>query len=179
MGGGNALRYYLIDPVDIQEQNEGARGSLSVEITDLHIPRYLERFQIVTRDEGNRLHLSDNNQWGENLRKNLLRTLALNLSAQLSTIDIGTPLNRSASIPDYRIQVFIFHFERDSDGMVRLAARWQLSDGNESVLGTYNTSLDSSSRVGEKDYDAIVSSMQSLFGNLSEQIANSVLALMD
>jgi len=175
-GGGNSIRYYLIDPVDVSTRDEDSRRAFSIEITDLHVPQYLERFQIVTRDEENRLHLSDNNQWGENLRKNLLRTLSQNLSRHLDTIDIGTPLNRSASLPDYRIHVYIDRFEREIDGIVRLRARWQLSDSSETVLGTYSADLDSGSRTEDKNYDAIVSSMRFLFGQLSERIADTVVA---
>ncbi len=174
-GGGSSIRYYLIDPVDLSVPGEAQGRGLSIEITDLHIPQYLERFQIVTRDLENRLHLSENNQWGENLRKNLLRTLAQNLAVHLSTIDIGTPLNRSASLPDYRIQIYISQFERDTDGIVRLAARWQISDGSENVLGMHSAVLDSGTGIEENNYGAIVSSMQDLFGKLSARIAETVM----
>jgi len=175
-GGGNAVRYYLIDPVDIDANADQPPRKLAIEITDLHIPQYLERFQIVTRDGDNSLHLSENNQWGENLRKNLMRTLSLNLAGRLATIDIGTPLNRSASMPDYRIQIYITRFERGVDGVVRLAARWQISDASEQVLGMHSGDLDSGSTVGEHDYTAIVEAMQDLYAQLCAKIADSIIA---
>ena len=70
-------------------------------------------------------------QWGENLRKNLLRTMSRTLSQLLSTLDIGTPLNRSASLPDYRVQIHIEQFELESNDKVKLVARWQLSSRNK------------------------------------------------
>lgn len=175
-GGGNAVRYYLIDAQDVGAGADQTGRTLAIEITDLHIPQYLERFQIVTREQDNRLHLSENNQWGENLRKNLMRTLAQNLSGRLATIDIGTPLNRSASMPDYRIQVYITSFERGTDGVVRLAAHWQLSDGSEQVLGMRSSDLDSGSTIAENDYTAIVAVMQDLYAQLSANIADSIIA---
>ena len=63
------------------------------------------------------------------MRKNLLRTMARNLSKLLTTIDIGTPLNRSASTPDYRIQIYIDQFEQDIDKKVKV-----LSGGEKSRL---------------------------------------------
>lgn len=177
-GGGNAVRYYLIDPEPVSNSVEPHARTLSIEITDLHIPQYLERFQIVTRDSDNGMQLSENNQWGENLRKNLMRTLSQNLSGRLATIDIGTPLNPSASPPDYRIQVYINKFERDTDGIVKLSARWQISGGLEAeqVLGTYSSDLDSVSGVGKNDYGAIVAAMQDLYAQLSAKIADSIIA---
>lgn len=175
-GGGDAVRYYLIDPVDSAADADKPARPLAIEITDLDIPQYLERFQIVTRDGDNRLHLSENNQWGENLRKNLMRTLSRNLAERLRTIDISTPFNRSASIPDYRIEVFISSFERGVDGVVRLTARWQISNRSEQVLGMRSSNLDSGSRVGEHDYAAIVAAMQDLYAQLCAKIADSIIA---
>lgn len=175
-GGGNSVRYYLIDPVGTETPAEKPSRALAIEITDLHIPQYLERFQIVTRDGSNRLHLSENNQWGENLRKNLMRTMSQNLAGHLATIDIGTPLNRSASIPDYRIQVDITRFERGVDGVVRLDASWQISKGSDKVLGTYLSDLEGAAAVAENDYGSIVTAMQDLYAQLCTRIADSIIA---
>ena len=173
-GGGNTVRYYLLDPVDTASRYE-AEKPLALEIVDLHLPQYLERFQIVSRDGENRLKLSDANQWGENLRKNLLRTLSVNLAGLLSTMDISTPLNRSASMPDYRIHVHIFKFEKDNDDRVKLVARWQLSDANEAELGMHNAVLESPDSIEDGNYDAMVMAMQQLFSQISSRIAESII----
>lgn len=155
--GGNlqATRYYLIDPVSYEEDLKPA-SPLRIQIIDLHIPQYLERFHIATRASENRLVFSESHQWGENLRKNLLRTLAGNLSDLLNTKDIGTPLNRSASSPDYRLQVYIEKFERDSDYKVRLSARWQLSvAGVNEPVGVFSRELVSAAALQPSDYDAM------------------------
>ncbi|MFT5349423.1 MAG: putative lipoprotein YmbA, partial [Gammaproteobacteria bacterium] len=90
LGGGakNTVRYYLVDPVPVETAEIDTERQLAIELIDLDIPQYLQRFQMVTRNGDNRLRFSDNNQWAENLRKNLLRTLAINLATRLSTIDI-------------------------------------------------------------------------------------------
>ena len=171
-----ATKYYLIDPIDSEALNFTSDQSLAVEIIDIHLPQYLERFHIATRIGENRLNFSESNQWGENLRKNLMRTLSRNLSRLLSTQDIGTPLKRSASTPDYRVQIYIEQFERDVDLKVKLSARWQIS-GNESPepLGIYSQEM--ASLPTEKDnYDQIVSFMRQLYGELSSKIAESIIA---
>ncbi len=176
-GSKNVVRYYLVDPVPLEASGMGAERKLAIELIDLHIPQYLQRFQLVTRSGDNRLHFSDGNQWAGNLRKNLLRTLAKNLATRLATIDIGTPLNRSATFPDYRIHVHIDQFEQDSDGRVQLSARWQLSDAEEEDLGMYMASLQGDSKTDTGDYDQIVADMQELFGEFCDQIAASISAL--
>jgi len=175
--GGAAIRYYLVDPVDYTNLPVDANETLAIEILDVHIPQYLERFHIAVRQDDNRLYFSLGNQWGENLRKNLLRTLASNLSALLMTNDVATPLNRSMSLPDYRIQIHVEKFERDQDGRVKLIARWQLSGLAENTSPVmHKAELNSPVFIAADNYEQIVAAMQSLFGQLSETIAGSVIS---
>jgi len=171
-----ATKYYLIDPIDSEALNFTSDQSLAVEIIDIHLPQYLERFHIATRIGENRLNFSESNQWSENLRKNLMRTMSRNLSRLLSTQDIGTPLKRSSSTPDYRVQIYIEQFERDVDLKVKLSARWQIS-GNESSepLGIYSQEM-ASLPTEKGDYDQMVSFMRQLYGELSSKIAESIIA---
>lgn len=179
MGGGaiTPTRYYLLDPVEYSDESIKVVRPLSIEILDLHIPQYLERFQIASRSSESRLEFSDDNQWGENLRKNLLRSMARNLSRLLSTIDVGTPLNRSSSSPDYRLQIHIEQFEQDTDNKVKLIARWQLSSSSQSEpLGVFGAELQNEQTIEQDDYDQMISIMRLLYGELSERIADTIVA---
>jgi uncharacterized lipoprotein YmbA len=178
MGGGATIptRYYLVDPVEYSSESVKAVRPLSIEIIDLQIPQYLERFQIASRSSENRLEFSDDNQWGENLRKNLLRSMARNLSRLLSTIDVGTPLNRSSSSPDYRVQIHVEQFEQDVDNKIKLIARWQLSDFQSKSLGVFGAELDSEQTIEADNYDQMISVMRQMFGQLSERIADTIVA---
>lgn len=169
-------KYYLIDPVEFVALNFKSTRPLAIEIIDVHLPQYLERFHIATRIGENRLKFSESNQWGENLRKNLMRTMSRNLSRLLSTQDISTPLKRSSSLPDYRIQIYIEQFEKDIDHKVKLSARWQISkSGSSEPLGIYNHEMVSPEIEGD-DYDQIVSLMRTLYGELSSKIATLIVA---
>jgi len=177
-GGGNKVptKYYLIDPVDSGALNFTSDKPLAIEIIDVHIPQYLERFHIAKRVGVNRLKFSESNQWGENLRKNLMRTLSRNLSILLSTQDISTPLNRSSSLPDYRVQLYIEQFELDVDQKVKPAARWQISATDTlEPLAIHNQEMVGST-IQANDYDQMVTSMRQLYGELSMKVAESILA---
>lgn len=183
IGGGatNPTRYYLLDPIEYTGDSIKAARPLKIEIIDLQIPQYLERFQIASRSSESRLTFSDENQWGENLRKNLLRSMARNLSRILSTDDVGTPLNRSSSLPDYRIQIYIEQFEQDVDDSVKLFARWQLSNTAKSAEGSKVSSigLQSKAKIEEGNYDQMIAAMRKLFGELSLRIADSIMEYED
>jgi hypothetical protein len=175
-GGGAELRYYLIDPMPLPEL-AGADPGLSVQIRDLDVPQYLERFQIATRGPGNRVDYALNHQWGEPLRKNLLRTLATHLGHSLGTVQVATPLTRLASPADLRVRVHVERFERGVDGRVQLHARWQLVDGADGrVRHTDRVELVADSAVAAGDHPALVAAMQARFAELSERIAESIVA---
>jgi uncharacterized lipoprotein YmbA len=172
-----STRYYLIDPAEYPSASFKADKPLRIEIINLHIPQYLERFHIATRSSKSQLEFSESNQWGENLGKNLLRTMARNLSKLLSTMDIGTPLNRSASIPDYRVQIHIEQFEQESDNRVKLVARWQLSGKPQSEPSdVFSLELQSKETIKGNSYEQMVSVMRQLYGKLSERIAETIIA---
>lgn len=171
---GPGIRYYILDQGNVAQLP--ARPGLKLAIVDLQIPQYLERYQIVTRTAENQLDFSETHQWGDNLRKNLTRTLADNLSASLGTVDIGTPANRTASDPDYSIQVYITRFERDADGVVRLSARWQISESvdKRSRVHSHDSHLVGTRRFQPTDYAGTVAAMGELFTTLSDLIAGSL-----
>ncbi len=169
------IRYYLIDPAEYPSSSFKTDKPLSIEIISLHIPQYLERFHIAKRLSKSQLDFSETHQWGENLRKNLLRTMSRNLSQLLSTLDIGTPLNRSASLPDYRVQIHIEQFELESNNKVKLVARWQLSSRNKSKpLGVFSAKIQGEKAIKKGNYEQMVSVMRQLYGDLCERIANTI-----
>jgi uncharacterized lipoprotein YmbA len=171
------IRYYLIGPAEYTNASYQPDKPLRIEIINLHIPQYLERFHIATRSSKSQLEFSESNQWGENLGKNLLRTMARNLSKLLSTMDVGTPLNRSASNPDYRIQIHIEQFEQESDNRIKLVARWQLSDRPQpGPSNVFSIELQSKETIKDNNYEQMVSVMRQLYGKLSGQIAETIIA---
>jgi len=175
--GGNGVRYYLIDPDYSEKLLINQEQQLRIEIIDINVPQYLGKYQIATRSGDNQLKFSENSQWGENLRKNLMRTLARNLSGILSTADISTPISRSSSLPDYTIQINIEQFELGSDGKVSLSANWQLThSSDEEPRGTYAVLLQSQESINTNDYDKIVALMQEMFGKFSVNIAEIIVS---
>ena len=175
MGSGNTVRYYLVNPVDFSDVSNAPEKKLAIEILDLHVPQYLEHLHIAVRTGENSLQFSEFNQWGENLRKNLMQTMVRNLAGLLSTSDISTPLNRSSSTPDFQLEIHIDQFEKDSDGMVRLAARWQLINAaSGEPLGIRSADLTGRDHVPDRDYDRMVGEMKDLYGQLSRMIADDI-----
>ena len=102
----------------------------------------------------------------------------MNLSRLLGTMDIGTPINRTASDPDYRVQVYITQFERDARGTVQLLARFQItSQGQGQPLVTEGVKLVSDEVHTSEDFPGTVAAMADLFSELGIRIAKSIIDL--
>ncbi len=172
-------RFYVLDPFDsgislVKDADQ--IPPLSIEIVSLRLPQYLERPQIVTRSNGNQLELAEFHQWGGNLRKNMTRVLAKNLSWLLDTPDISV-YPRDPQIPsDFRIGLEVMRFERDPDGKVRLSSQWRLSRGKDrKPLATKITELESPTLPAGSDFGQTVSVMSGLMGELSKIIGQEIL----
>jgi len=176
--GTPPIRYYVINPVEQQPlAPDMATSSLNIRIVDVSIPQYLEHFQIARRSGEQELTFSDDHQWGENLRKNLIRTMARNLSRQLDSPTVFTPLVRSSSKPKYTINISIDQFEQDSQGVIQLSARYQISEARDKgVLTTrvFEQRMTSDHRTG---FPQMVSTMQSLYNLLCLDISKTLIGL--
>lgn len=174
--GGGEIRYYLLDAAPGPQLRDGD-VPLSVRLVDLDVPQYLERFQLARRTSSNRIDYELNEQWGEPLRENLLRTLAANLSGVLATVDVSTPLARLASQPDIAVQVHVERFEPDGRGRVRLEAHWQLTEpATGTALHTERAALEAD--ADDPGTAAEVRTMQQLLGELGDRIGASIVAAL-
>jgi uncharacterized lipoprotein YmbA len=173
-----ATRFYVLNPLDPGlhlAADADHKAPLSVEVASLRLPQYLERPQIVTRSSASRVELAEFEQWGGNLRKNMMRVLAQNLSRLLATPHISVSPNSPRVSPDFRVEVEVTKFERDPDGKVRLSAWWRLSGGeDQKPLTTKITDLESPMIPGGPDLEPTVSAMSTLWGELSQRIGQAI-----
>ncbi len=170
-------RFYVLTPLDQGASLVSqAEHPLSVEIVSLGLPQYLEKPQIVTRSSGNQLELAEYHQWGGNLRKNMIRVIAQNLSQLLATPDISMAPFRPPLPPDFGVQMEVMQFERTSHGQVQLSVQWRLSRGKDrKTLKIQMTDLVSPVIPDLKAFEPTVSAMSLLLGELSRIIAREIL----
>jgi uncharacterized lipoprotein YmbA len=179
MAAKSETRFYVLSPIGEAAGRPGdvkARGPVSVEVMWVHLPQYLERPQIVTKSGENRLDLAEYRQWGGNLRKNMTRVLAKNLSILLHTPQIAMAPHHPPDPPDFRVEVEVMSFERGPDRRVRLSAQWRLSgrgDGRPPVTRICELSSPEIEDQGP-DLDSTVAAMSGLLGELSRRIAQAI-----
>jgi uncharacterized protein len=151
---------------------------LIVDLSSVTIPQYLQRPQIVTRVSQNQLVLSEFDNWGGSLEKNMLRSLAGNLSMLLATPEIHIAARRVPTGTDARVEVEVMSYEYNPDGKVHLQVQWRLVDGDRDrtpILSRVST-FTSGPITGARDIPQIVGAMTGLLGDLSTKIAEAIVA---
>ena len=177
-----ATRFYTlaavaeVPPASTKGPAPHATRPVTLVITDLRLPQYLDRPQIVTRGSDHRLRMTEHQQWGGNLRDDMTRVLAENLGRQLPGDRVIAAPSHIALQPDYRIEVDVQRFEREANGSVRLAARWWISRGSDGVLLASPEASFSGPPVDEDAYEALVASRSTFLGYLSQAFADSIRA---
>ena len=173
LGSAPSTRLYMLDSVAEKSSAEPGQKPVSLIVREVRLPQYLDRPQIVTRDEGHRLQLAEFDHWGGDLREDMTRTLVENLGRLLASDRIFAAPLTAAVTPDYRLDLEILRFEREPGGQVRLTARWWLTRGAESVVvATRELSIAGSIAAGS--YPALVASMSAVYGELARAIADSI-----
>jgi uncharacterized lipoprotein YmbA len=121
------------------------------------------------------LTILQSHQWGGNLRKDMMRTLAINLSRLLNTPNVTIAPHRSSSQSDYRVSIEVLKFEKDADNHVKLTAQWQVTSGIErTLLATQMNTLSSAKPVTPDNPEEIVAMMSDEFGELARIIAETI-----
>lgn len=173
LGSAPATRMYMLEPAAANRAAEGLPKPITIVVRDVRLPQYLDRPEIVTRDEGHRLQLAEFDHWGGDLRQDMARILAENLGRDLGSDRIFAAPLPAAIKADYRLDLEILQFERESGGRVRLTARWWLTRGADAGLLLTREATFLASPAGDT-YAALVAAMSVAYGELSRAIGDSV-----
>jgi len=165
--------YALSGPDVAPPGTDSARGELSIGLGPVELPVVLERPQIVTRPDTNRLALSEFDRWGGELSSEVPRALAQNLMAELGTDRVAAhPWPRYRKI-DYQVVIDVFRFDGEPGREVVLEGVWTLvrGDGIEELeVHGFRETIP----VASDSYEALVAALSSALGRLSSQIAERI-----
>jgi len=174
-------RFYVLTPLEASKEATGAKGPV-LGVGPVVIPQYLDRPEIVTRSNDNRLDLAEFDQWGGRIGDNITRVLAENLSGLLKTDRVSIyPWTDSSALAD-QVTVDITQFERDQSGAVTLTAFWTIADvqsGKVRLNGRSNIqkAIAPAAAGAASAYDPIVAAMSEALASLSQEIATAIKGL--
>ena len=180
-GTQRPTRFYLLEPISgmsaDEERASTEDSAVGLAIGPVRVREYLARPQIVTRTQGNKIILHDFHSWGESLDRNFTMVLAENLGNLLATNRIVIfPWRRRPDL-DYQVVVDVVRFDGELGGRASLMAHyyiWDVGEGEveDRRIGTWAPTFNR--QIRDDSYEALVSTMSELVGDLSREIAEKI-----
>jgi hypothetical protein len=167
-------RYFVLTALAENERSDGTPlDGVALGLGPIGLPAYLQRAGIATRVGPNRVEFSEVARWAEPLDASFGRVVAENLSRLLGSDRIVMYPWFDATRPDYTVQIDVLRFERGSDGVAELAARWLIKDGtSRALLEDREASL--REPVAGTDTEAAVAALSRAVAELSRELASAI-----
>jgi uncharacterized lipoprotein YmbA len=140
----------------------------TVAVDEVTIPAYLDRPQIVIRQDMNRADVREYERWMEPLDSMLRRVLTADLAARLGA---GRVLDKPAK-DTALIAVTIDEFGQDGDRVV-LRGQWTVKTAGKDAAGASH-SFSREEPVGKAETPDMVAAMSRLVGELADEVAELV-----
>lgn len=165
LGGAPPKLYVLGDAAVPTTQSDRGRPLLIRAVT---VPEYLDSTDLLRRTGGNELTVSETGRWGERLSTGVTRALASALSTRVPRPILSNDSDRGGTAQDLIVDVE--SFDARADGMVVLAARWQIYDPDRrrTIAGDRVVLEDT---AGDGSDQAIVAAMSRLVDRLADAVA--------
>ena len=128
-------QFYLLEPLAETDATKASANpaKITLALTPVRIPKYLERSQIVTAAGKNTYQLDELHRWAESLDDNMTRVMLQDLTT-LVPADVVMSTTSRAKQAEYRLSVNVLEFHIDPQDQARLSAQWQVGKGKDVML---------------------------------------------
>ena len=165
--------FYALNAV-IDDPPAYRQPGIKVGIGPLDFPKVLQRPQVVTRVDNNKIKVADFHQWGGRLDDDFLRILGDNLVVLLGSTQVYTYPWEGRLRPEYQVRISVSRFDGEPGKEILLRARWQLlSRKGGKELAAEQTSI--VEPVQHKNYGAYVAAQSRALARFSRQIAARIM----
>jgi uncharacterized lipoprotein YmbA len=176
LGRGPEARFYTLAPVPASPSAPELTAHLAVAVGLVVLPDALDRPQIVTREEPNRLRYDEFHRWAGTLGSEVSRVLGENLATRLGSARV---LVYPAELPldlTYRVRVDVQQFDGRPSDDVTLRARWALMDGAARDVLAIEESTVRRDTEGA-GFEGLVEAYGAVIGTLCDEITDRIAAL--
>ncbi|MGI9290371.1 MAG: PqiC family protein [Gammaproteobacteria bacterium] len=177
-GQSAETRYYALDSAPAEPNDK----DISLGVGPFELPDYLNRSQIVVRDENNQLILHEFDRWAENLEVGMSRRIAAEVS-RLNKDVLVYEFIRTSSFPgDYRVFGQVIKFEADQNNTVILEVVWGLAKLEQNRINPQNKgerSRYSRQIKSSTDLNEVTQAMAELLDDFSADIATRMQQSLD
>ncbi|WP_243358561.1 PqiC family protein [Fundidesulfovibrio terrae] len=168
-GKSAPTRFYSLAAEAPEPEQKPAGPCYSLGIGPVDTPAYLDRTQIVTRGEGNRMLLAEFDQWIEPVQANFSRALTDALSRMVCARPVmGYPWPGGVR-PDYQVAVQVRTFDGSLGKDALLHADWSIADKDGRVLAWKSSVL--REPCAGIDHAALVAAQGRLVDRFAKEVA--------
>lgn len=161
-------RFYTLSPAQVAEPCPvpGSR-EVAIAIGPVTVPDLVDRPQIVSTIDANRVSIDEFARWAEPLKSQIARVLAADLT-QLIPGSIVTVYPQHAKDNAWRISVDVQSFDSPATGVVTLAVIWSVRPPNGNGADGRTVVHEA---VSEQGYDALVKAHSRALASVANEIA--------
>jgi uncharacterized lipoprotein YmbA len=170
------LEFYTLSPlssVSEADKTAGFGDNIAVGVGPLHLPKIIDRPQIVTRIGPNKINVDEFHRWAGSVYEDFLRVVTMNLAALLqSNLVVAYPWEDYFD-PDYRVYLEVQQFDGRLGQYAQLDITWTITGRDAREILFVRKSLIREPARGE-GYDAFVAAKSRLLDTLSRQIVQGL-----
>jgi len=164
--------YYILTPVAAGPTPPALGTGLTIGLGEIHLPDYLDRREMVTRVDANRLNIAANDLWAEPLNAAVRSVLNENLAQLLGRVRMVNYPWYSSTHVDYAVAINASNFQCDTRGQCLLDAQWNISNQAGQMVRQGHSAL-----TVAADSDAAsaqAAALSQALGQMSRQIADAL-----
>ncbi len=133
------IHFYMLEPIETEAISVEMSQALSIALSPLQLPRYLNRTSIISRAQPRVYDIDPYQRWAENLSDMLNRIVPYNLQQLTKAVIIKT---RSSSVKrkadlHLKIQIFQFHINESQEAV--LTATWGIQTSKGKRINSTQT----------------------------------------
>ncbi len=170
-GEPQTIRYYLLEPLASVESPLTTQ-QIQLDLGPIEFPTYLDRPQLVTRDNNNAIVIADHDRWAEPLPENLPRSLRENFYNLIGDVRINAVPWDNGADSSFAIRMIINSFDGILGQQTDVDIRWSLHsaiDDKEILRQHFIAQLP----IGNS-YQELVIGLNQALANLSTEIATAL-----
>ena len=163
------IHHYLLEGVP-QETNIVSDKALTITLQLTSFPVYMDRLQIITKNDDKTINVSDHDRWAEPIQGNILQTVRENLRIILPAANIAISPWENSTTDAIKIKIMVNKFSGKLGDHTEIDIRWTIDGGAVERLQGHFTDQQP---TGDS-YQELVAGLNSGINNFSLELAKNL-----
>jgi uncharacterized lipoprotein YmbA len=159
-------------PPSQEEKKEPGHKAVNIFIKPVIFPEYLDRPQMVYRESGYKLLLSEYNRWAAPLKENFTQVFIENLNARITPGHAMVYSDLGKIKPNYQLSIEVLQMDVDLKNQAVLKVKWTLIEENNTQRIQRLHNEYSIPVVSDKFYESGVEAQSEAIALFADEVAD-------